>query len=92
MEGSRFWSSEEYDRQAQRLYEAGDYDGALEMLRRGTALFPRAVELLVSMGYAQLAREEYLWARRSFARALESEPDHESRTTRMHSWVWARPG
>ncbi len=77
MEGSRFWSSEEYDRQAQLLYEAGDYDGALEMLRRGAALYPRAVELLVSMGYAQLSREEYLWARRSFARVLESQPDHE---------------
>jgi len=77
MEGSRFWSAEEYDRQAQRLYEAGDYDGALEMLRRGAALYPGAVELLVSTGYTYLAREEFLWARRSFSKALESEPDHE---------------
>jgi len=77
MEISRFWSAEDYDRQAQHLYEAGDYDGALEMLRRGAALYPQAVELLVSMGYAHLAREEYLWARRSFVRALAGEPDHE---------------
>ena len=77
MEGSRFWSAEEYDRQAQRLYEAGDYDGALEMLRRGAALYPGAVELLVSTGYTYLAREEFLWARRSFSKVLESEPDHE---------------
>lgn len=77
MEGSRFWSAEEYDRQAQRLYEAGDYDGALEMLRRGAALYPGAVELLVSTGYTYLAREEFLWARRSFSQALDSEPDHE---------------
>jgi tetratricopeptide (TPR) repeat protein len=77
MESSRFWSAEEYDRQAQRLYEGGDYDGALEMLRRGAALYPDAVELLVSIGYTHLAREEFVWARRSFSRALESESDHE---------------
>jgi tetratricopeptide (TPR) repeat protein len=77
MEGSRFWSAEEYDRQAQRLYERGDYDGALEILRRGATLYPSAVELIVSIGYTQLAREEYVWARRSFGEALSTEPDHE---------------
>jgi Flp pilus assembly protein TadD len=77
MEASPFWSAEEYDRQAQRLYEGGDYDGALEMLRRGAALYPDAVELLVSLGYTHLAREEFVWARRSFSRALERESDHE---------------
>ena len=77
MEGSRFWSADEFDRQAQRLYEAGDYDGALEALRRGSALYPEAVELLVSIGYTHLAREEFVWARRSFSEALEREPDHE---------------
>ncbi|MCL7971275.1 MAG: tetratricopeptide repeat protein [marine benthic group bacterium] len=77
METSRFWSAEEYDRQAQRLYETGDYDGALEMLRRGVALYPDSVELGVSIGYTYLAREEYVWARRSFRQALQLEPDHE---------------
>lgn len=77
MGASRFWSAEEYDRQAQRLYEAGDYDGALEMLRRGSTLYPDAVELMVSLGYTQLAREEYVWARRDFERTLAVEPDHE---------------
>lgn len=77
MEGSRFWSAEEFDRQAQRLYEAGDYDGALEALRRGLALYPASVELLVSIGYTHLAREEYVWARRSFSQTLEIEPNHE---------------
>jgi len=77
MEGPRFWSADEFDRQAQRLYEAGDYDGALETLRRGAVLFPEAVELLVSIGYTHLAREEFVWARRSFSQALEREPDHE---------------
>jgi len=77
MEGSRFWTAEEYDRQAQRLYEAGDYDGALETLKRGSTLYPEAVELQVSIGYTHLAREEFVWARRSFGAALEREPDHE---------------
>jgi Flp pilus assembly protein TadD len=77
MGGSRFWSAEEYDRQAQRLYESGDYDGALEMLRRGSALYPESVELMVSTGYTQLAREEYVWARRAFERTIEIESDHE---------------
>jgi Flp pilus assembly protein TadD len=74
---SQFWSAEEYDRQAQRHYEAGDYDGALEILRKGEALYPAAPELKVSTGYTQLAREEYAWARQAFAGALALEPDHE---------------
>ena len=77
MEGSRFWSAEEFDRQAQRQYETGDYDGALETLRRGAALYPEAVELMVSIGYTHLAREEYVWAGRSFSQVLEREVDHE---------------
>lgn len=71
------WSSEQYDREAQNLYEAGDYEGALELLHEGLTLYPSSGGLHVSMGYAQLAREEFLWARRSFERALVLEPDHE---------------
>jgi Flp pilus assembly protein TadD len=71
------WSSEEYDREAQHLYEAGDYEGALELLHEGLTLYPSSGGLHVSMGYAQLARQEYLWARQSFERALVLEPDHE---------------
>jgi Tfp pilus assembly protein PilF len=77
MGGSRFWSAEEFDRRAQRLYEAGDYDGALETLRRGAALFPDSVELMVSIGYTHLAREDYVLARRAFSQSLGGEPDHE---------------
>ena len=40
-----FLSSEEYDEQAHQLYNAGDYDGALEMLREGLSLYPHAVDL-----------------------------------------------
>lgn len=72
-----FWSSEEYDGQAQQKYEAGEYDAALEILKEGSSLYPAAVELRVSLGYTQLAREEFLRARGAFAQALILEPDHE---------------
>jgi len=73
----RFLSSEEYDERAHRLYNDGDYDGALEMLKEGLSLYPNAVELYVGMGYARLAREEYAWARLAFERALVLDPGHE---------------
>lgn len=73
----RFLSSEEYDEQAHKLYDDGDYDGALEMLKEGLSLYPNAVELSVGLGYARLAREEYAWARRSFERAVILDPGHE---------------
>lgn len=40
-------------------------------------MYPNAVELHVGVGYAQLAREEFAWARRSFEEALVLEPEHE---------------
>ncbi|MDE0475960.1 MAG: tetratricopeptide repeat protein [Gammaproteobacteria bacterium] len=73
----RFLSSEEYDEEAYKLYDEGDYEGALEMLKEGLSLYPHAVELYVGMGYARLAREEYAWARESFQHALILDPDHE---------------
>jgi len=72
-----FLSSEEYDEQAHQLYNEGDYDGALEMLKEGLSLYPNAVELYVGMGYARLAREEYAWARKAFERAALLDPAHE---------------
>jgi len=72
-----FLSSEEYDEQAHKLYNDGDYDGALEMLKEGLALYPNAVELYVGLGYARLAREEYAWARHSFERAVVLDAGHE---------------
>lgn len=72
-----FLGSEEFDEQAQWLHEVGDDDRALELLREGLSRFPDAVELHVDLGYVRLAREEYAWALRSFARALALEPDHE---------------
>lgn len=73
----RFLSSEEYDEQAHKLYNDGDYDGALEMLKEGLSLYPNAVELYIGLGYARLAREEYAWARQAFERAVILDPDHE---------------
>ena len=73
----RFLNPDEYDEQAHDLYNDGDYEGALEMLKEGLALYPNAVELYVGLGYARLAREEFAWARRSFERALVLDPGHE---------------
>jgi tetratricopeptide (TPR) repeat protein len=72
-----FLSSEEYDERAHQLYNEGQYDEALRVLREGLALYPNAVELHIGVGYAQLAREEFAWARRSFEDALVLEPEHE---------------
>jgi tetratricopeptide (TPR) repeat protein len=72
-----FLSSEEYDERAHALYNEGQYDDALDVLREGLALYPQAVELHVGIGYARLAREEYAWARRSFEEALILDPEHE---------------
>src|ERR671936_1399417 len=72
-----FLSSEEYDERAHELYNEGQYDEALSVLREGLSLYPHAVELHVGMGYARLAREEFAWARRSFEEARGLDPDHE---------------
>ncbi len=72
-----FLSSEEYDERAHALYNEGQYDEALDLLREGLALYPAAVELHVGAGYARLAREEYVWARKSFEEALQLDAEHE---------------
>jgi Flp pilus assembly protein TadD len=77
VEKDRFLSSEEYDEKAHRLYNDGDFDGALEMLREGLSLYPGAVELYVGLGYARLAREEIAWARKAFQQALSLDAAHE---------------
>jgi len=72
-----FLSSDEYDERAHQLYNEGLYDEAVEQLREGLQLYPDAVELQVGMGYAQLGREEFAWARRAFEAALVADPEHE---------------
>ena len=72
-----FLSSDDYDERAHQLYNEGQYDAALDALREGLGLYPNALELHVGMGYARLAREEYVWARRAFEDALGLDPDHE---------------
>lgn len=71
------WNYEQFDAEAQRLYEAGAYDQALGVLRQGLGLFPESTELLVSLGYTRLAREEYAWARAAFDSALQIDGEHE---------------
>ena len=72
-----FRSSDEFDEQAHQLYNQGRYDEALEVLREGLEAYPASVELHVGLGYAYLAREDFLWARAAFTRALVLEPNHE---------------
>ncbi len=72
-----FLSSEEYDERAHQLYNEGQYDEVLTVLREGLALYPTSVELHIGVGYARLAREEFAWARHSFEEALVLEPEHE---------------
>jgi Tfp pilus assembly protein PilF len=72
-----FMSSEEYDERAHELYNEGQYEDALDILREGLTLYPNSVELHVGVGYARLAREEFAWARRSFEEALVYDPNHE---------------
>lgn len=73
----QFLSSDEYDERAHQLYNEGQYDEAVDVLREGLSLYPHSVELHVGMGYARLAREEYAWARRSFEEAVGLDGDHE---------------
>src|SRR5690349_19351793 len=72
-----FLSSEEYDERAHQLYNEGQYDEALDVLKEGLSLYPNAVELHVGVGYARLARDEFVWGRRSFEEALVLDPEHE---------------
>ncbi len=72
-----FLSSEEYDERAHTLYNEGEYDEAIDVLKEGLGLYPHAVELHVGLGYARLAREEFAWARRAFDEALALDAEHE---------------
>jgi tetratricopeptide (TPR) repeat protein len=72
-----FLGSEEYDEHAHRLYDNGEYERALEVLKDGLVLYPDSVELLIGLGYTRLVREEFVWAKHAFEKALALEPAHE---------------
>lgn len=74
---SSFLSSEEFDERAHQLYDAGEYDEALDVLREGLQRYPAAVDLHVGLGYVRLAREEFIWALQCFEHGLELDPGHE---------------
>lgn len=76
MENS-FLSAEEFDEHAHRLYDAGEYDQALEVLREGLRWHPESAELHVGVGYVRMAREEYAWARHAFEAAIDADEEHE---------------
>ena len=44
-----FLSSEEYDERAHQLYNEGQYDEALDVLREGLGLYPNSVELHIGV-------------------------------------------
>src|SRR5690606_3382423 len=72
-----FLGSEEYDEHAHHLYDNGEYDRALEVLKDGLQIYPDSAALLIGLGYTRLARDEYIWAKHAFERALVIEPDNE---------------
>src|SRR3989442_7761545 len=72
-----FLSSDDYDERAHQLYNEAQYDEAIDILREGLSLYPHAAELHVGMGYARLAREEYVWSRKAFEEAVALDADHE---------------
>lgn len=69
-----FGSCDEWDDRAHHLYEAGAYEQALEVLRDGLALFPDAAVLHTALGYVHMAREEWIWAKHAFERAICCDP------------------
>jgi tetratricopeptide (TPR) repeat protein len=71
------WSSERYNREAQELYEHGAWEEARQLLRAGVAEYPESLGLRVSLAYAELACEEYAWARKAFEGVLELDPENE---------------
>lgn len=68
---------DEYDAEAQRLYESGDHEAALETVLEGLVVHPESPALHLTLGYVRLAREEFAWARAAFREALGLEPDQE---------------
>lgn len=74
---SPFLTPDEYDERAHRLYDTGEYEGALEVLREGLDAFPEAAELHVGIGYVRIAREEFVWARQAFEAALACDAEAE---------------
>lgn len=71
------WSSERYNREAQELYESGAWEEARQLLRVGVAEYPESLGLRVSLAYAELACEEFAWARKAFDEVLELDPENE---------------
>src|SRR5437867_9186743 len=77
-----FLNSDDYDERAHQLYNEAQYDEAIDILREGLSLYPHAAELHVGMGYARLAREEYVWSRKAFEEAVALDADHEDALAR----------
>ena len=75
--GRDMWGADEFDAEAQRLYDEGEYGAALDLLGEGLVLHPDSVDLRLTLAYTHLATREYAWARAAFEQTLSLEPDHE---------------
>ena len=73
----QFLSSDDYADRAHRYYTDGRYDDAIVVILEALETFPLAAELHVGLGYAHLARDEFVWARYAFSEALALEPANE---------------
>lgn len=89
-----FLNSEDFDERAHELYDTGEYDQALELLREGLAQYPDSVDLHIGLGYVRLAREEFAWAHQSFGEALLLDSEHEDAWVGMGEALlkFGRPG
>jgi Tfp pilus assembly protein PilF len=72
-----FLSSDQYAESAHQLYLEGLYEQAVEILKEALERYPNSTELYLGLAYAQLALEEYGWARAGFETALGLDPDQE---------------
>ncbi len=72
-----FLSSEDFADRAHQIYNEGRYDDAVALLREALDLYPFSAELHVGLAYTHMARDEFIWARRSFEYAVGLDPEHE---------------
>lgn len=67
-----------YERQLETLLVEGDEATAWSVAREGVELWPESVVILLHLGHLQAARQDFAWARRTFTRVLDIEPENPS--------------
>ena len=69
-------SVDDLDRQGLALFNAADYDGAIETWEKGLGVDPNSVLLLNRIGVALTQKEDYSAAEATFLRAIKIDPDY----------------